>query len=439
MLALNLPLRLRSLTYVVGSAAIGLGLAAAGPSLALLEHQVGVGTGAIGLVFTAEGVGYLTGSQLLARGYDRGIGHRLQGGAMLVAALALASIPEARSLSQLALSYVVVGLAIGTADVGSNTHLVWAHGDRSGSWIAALHLGFGVGALASPLLARWSEAAYGTVSLTFRVPAFVAAVVGVTVFLSAGPVSTHAPSVGKAPSRRRPPRGLALLIAFAFVYVGLEVSFTSWLNTYGRGIGFSPGAAAALNSVFWIAYIVGRTANLYIARWATDFRPLVLAAVGPVIGAALLLPLSHGGGWAGVIVIGVTVGPQFPLLIALVGRRGSMSGSSMAWFFGGGGLGGLSWPWLVGQLIDRSGPRALPAAIIGLGTVCMVLVVLGARSFDASTESGTSLPSDPELGVHHGASVGFVTDETDSAVGLAAVHEQHELARGTTDRDPRRP
>ncbi len=364
--------------YIAGNVAIGLGVGMAGPTLTSLRRQVGVDTGAIGVVFTAQGLGYLVASQLIARGYDRGWGHRLQGGALLVTAAALAAVPAAGSIAWLAAAFVVAGLATGTADVGSNGQMLWAKGERAGGWLAGLHLGFGAGALMSPVLARVSETTTGGVSIAFRVPALMVAVVAVGILATHGPrpAATHVRRADRPAVRDR--GGVLWFVAFILLYVGGEVGFTSWLNTFARDTGSSPGGAAALNSLFWATFTIGRVANIRIAGRAGSFRPLLAASSAAVLATVPVLALEPSLMWPAVAVFGLVVGPLFPLTMALVGRRVALTGTTMGWFMGAAGLGSLTWPWLIGEMIDRHGPRAFPIAMVTLFAGATLMARVGA-------------------------------------------------------------
>jgi hypothetical protein len=47
-----------------------------------------------------------------------------------------------------------------------------------------------------------------------------------------------------------------------------------------------------------------------------------------------------------------------PSTLSLVGRHIPISGRITGWFFVGASAGGMSLPWLIGQLFESSGPRA---------------------------------------------------------------------------------
>ena len=72
-----------------------------GPSLPLLAEQVGSTVADVGTVLIFYGGGYLAGTRLFVRGYDRGWGNRLIGSAGLVAALCFAAVSLGPTLTAL--------------------------------------------------------------------------------------------------------------------------------------------------------------------------------------------------------------------------------------------------------------------------------------------------------------------------------------------------
>ena len=50
----------------------------------------------------------------------------------------------------------VQGANMGVLDTIGNTLLIYAHGDKIGPWMQAMHFHFGLGALLSPLFVRGS-------------------------------------------------------------------------------------------------------------------------------------------------------------------------------------------------------------------------------------------------------------------------------------------
>ncbi len=69
--------------------------------------------------------------------------------------------------------------------------------------------------------------------------------------------------------------------------------------------------------------------------------------------------------------MGVATAPQFPAMFTYLERRIRMTGNATAWMVGASGLGGLVFPWLIGQWFDASGPGILPWSMLGLGVLTL--------------------------------------------------------------------
>ena len=167
-------------TFVV----LGVVLGMLGPALPSLRAQVGASVSGISFVFVAQS----------AR-IPRRRGRRLVTGSIAATATACwrarwcswpagccSSSSRAASTAMCA-AFVVLGLAIGFVEVGSNTLLLWARNPTSPSTINLLHFIFGVGALASPLLVNRSLSARGNAHVAY-VGAALAGVFAAAVVLS---------------------------------------------------------------------------------------------------------------------------------------------------------------------------------------------------------------------------------------------------------------
>ncbi|NCU87837.1 MAG: hypothetical protein EBV58_08560, partial [Actinobacteria bacterium] len=104
---------------------VGLSFGLVGPSISLLAEQTNTSLASIGIVLVTYGFGYVLGTQIFARGYDRGYGNRLIGGALLVAACSFALVPFISMRFVLAIVFLMFGTAVSTSDVGCNTLIVW--------------------------------------------------------------------------------------------------------------------------------------------------------------------------------------------------------------------------------------------------------------------------------------------------------------------------
>ena len=135
--------------------------------------------------------------------------------------------------------------------------------------------------------------------------------------------------------------------------------------------------AAYLTSFFWGSLTLGRLLSIPIAA---KFHPKTLlsgALTGCVISMAVLITgqSSAIALWAGTIGLGLSMSVIFPTTIALAEHTLSLSGEMTSYFFIGASLGGMSIPWLIGQLFEGIGP--VVTMIIILATILVAVVVFG--------------------------------------------------------------
>ena len=144
--------QLQTLAYFGVMISLGLASAALGPTLPSLAAQTGVTIGAVSVLFSARSLGYLCGSLLSGRLYDRLPGHPVIAAAALLLSAMLMLVP------QVPLFWMLVGIAGGWGlaesglDVGANTLLIWVHGSAVAPYMNALHFWFGLGAMLSPMI-----------------------------------------------------------------------------------------------------------------------------------------------------------------------------------------------------------------------------------------------------------------------------------------------
>jgi fucose permease len=351
--------------YLSSFVVLGLVLGMVGPALPGLRHQVGATVGGISFVFVAQSLGYLVGAIAGGRGYDRGYGHRLLGSALVLMAAALLLISHARSLAMLCGGFVVLGLAIGLVEVGSNTLLMWARAPASASLINALHFIFGVGALMSPLLVNRSLALRGNVRAAYVVAAFAVLLAAAVVASRSTPAPVDVADHARGEVAPRPLLGAVAL--FFALYVGVEVGFSGWIATYAQSVHLGgSGTGAALTAVFWGAFTFGRLGAVGIT---TRVRPIVVLVASCVLSAlaAVALVVAHGRGapvWIATVLFAFGLAPQFASMLAYANDHLPLTGSATSWFLAAAAVGGLTLPWVIGQLLSASGTGALPIVIL---------------------------------------------------------------------------
>lgn len=396
-----------TLAYFGSFVLLGMAASALGPSLPWLAERTGSEIGTIGFLFTATSLGYMLGSLGGGRGYDRLPGHRLLPLAILITGAGLAAVPYIGSLAALTPLMFFLGLSQGVLDVGGNLLLVWVHRARSAPFLNGLHFSFGLGAMLIPFIVTQALERSGSIAPAFWFMTIYSAFPALMLFRLASPArpgkSTppnpardelqFAEAIdGEYSAEARPAvswRLVALISLVFFLYVGAEGGFGAWIFTYTTRVGLgSVTSAGLLTSAFWGGLMFGRLA---IIPFSNRLRPETVIVVDFIACAAallliLLLPASQIALWIGALTFGFFNGPIFPTLLAFAERRMTMSGDASRWFFVGTGAGGMSIPWLLGQLFASAGAQSVMWAIliaIVLG-LAVFLATLGLRSTAAS-------------------------------------------------------
>jgi fucose permease len=362
-------------TYAYYLAFVILGLAAAsfGPTLPGLAGHVRSTIGQISYLFVLRSLGYLTGSLIAGRLYDRVAGHPVMAAVVGVMALTMFAIPLIPALGLLAALLLVLGLAEGVLDVGGNTLLVWIHRDRIAPYMNGLHFFFGLGAFISPVIIAIAVERTGDIYWAYW--SLAALMLPSSLWLARLPSPSPIVAAGSAPVRPALPVLIALIAVFDFLYVGAEVAFGGWIFTYATALGLGTAASAAyLTSGFWGALTAGRLLSIPLAA---RFSPRAILLVDLLIIMAslaliLALPGSFSALWVGALGVGLGMASVFPTLLNLAGSHMTITGFVTSWFFVGSSLGGMILPWLVGQLFEPVGPHVTMLAV----TISMALTLL---------------------------------------------------------------
>jgi MFS family permease len=374
-------------TYYLAFIALGLTAASLGPTLLGLAGQTGSTLGEISLVFTVRSLGYLTGSFIGGRLFDRLPGHRTMALALVVIALTLASLPMVPLLWLLIAIMGVIGFCEALVDVGGNTLIVWVHREGVAPYMNGLHLFFAVGALLSPLLFAQVIALTGG----FGPGYWLLALLMLPVILRLLPLANPKPIVEREQHASVRPNVL-LLVMFVILFAiiaGSENSFAGLVYTYAVRMGAANEVTAAyLNAAFWAAFMLARVASIPIA---TRVRPRVIMIADLVIALAgilliLLMPSTPAALWGGTVLFGIGIASTFPTLLNFASRHMTITGAVTGWFFVGASLGSMTIPLLIGQTMDRIGPVSLLLVIAG--AVSVGLVVFGAMLAHLRSEGG---------------------------------------------------
>jgi MFS transporter, FHS family, Na+ dependent glucose transporter 1 len=365
------------IAYFLAFIALGMTTAVLGPTLPGLAAQTGTQLSGISFLFATRSLGFLAGSILAGRIFDRFPGHPIIMGALLLMAIFLAIVPFMHQLWLLTAVMFLAGIVEPGVDVGSNTLLVWRFGEKVGPYMNSLHFFFGVGAFLSPIIiAQTMLLSEGGIQLAYWALALL--------MLPAALAFVRFPSL---PIRQRDTAVhgskanwflVVLVAAFLFLYVGAEVAYGGWVYTYAITLGLSNETVAAyLTSFFWGALTLGRLLSIPLTAKLHPKTLLSGALSGCLLSLTVLIAGQHSvvALWAGTIGLGLSMSVIFPTTIALAEDTLSLSGQMTSYFFIGASLGGMSIPWLIGQLFEEIGP--VVTMFIILATVLVAVVVFG--------------------------------------------------------------
>lgn len=368
--------------YFAAFVVLGLVAASLGPTLPGLAEHTQTHLSEISFLFTAKSLGFLLGSFLAGRLYDRVPGHPVLAAALIIIAVMLAVIPLIPLLWLLMIVLLMLGMAEGAVDLGGNTLLVWVHRRQVGPFMNGLHFFFGVGAFLSPIIIAQAVLRSGGITWAYWILALL--VWPVAIGLLWLPSPTLQRPTGDGSAKQVDNRLVALISLFFFLFVGAEIGYGGWIFTYAVTLDLAGETLAAyLTAAYWGALTVGR---LLAIPLAIRFRPryiLLGDLLGGLVSMGLLLlwPTSLAATWLATIGMGLAMASIFPTTISLAERRMTVTGRVTGWFFVGISAGSMSVPWLIGQFFESVGPEAMILIImVDLMLAIGIFFVMIARS-----------------------------------------------------------
>ncbi|MFN8443483.1 MAG: MFS transporter [Caldilineaceae bacterium] len=375
----------KTMAYYAAFITLGLTFASMGPTINGLAANTGSTLSQVSALFFLRAFGYLLGSILAGRLYDRRPGHPLMAGALSVIVVMLIVTPLISSLFLLSIVLLLLGTAEGLLDVGGNTLLVWVHSPNVGPFMNALHFFFGLGAVLAPLLVaqvmQWNN------DITYVYWSMAVVLVPVLIWMATlpSPASIH-PESEEGVSEPVNYRLLGLLIVFFFLFVGVEVSYSNWIFNYAvKTELFNETNAAYLNSLFWGAFTLGRLIGIPISSW---FRPrtiILTDLLGCIlfVSVIVLWPQSANVLWVGVAGAGLSMASVFAVTLSWAERRLRLTAFITSCFFLGTGSSGMFFPWFIGQFFESSGPliamRTILIADVAALAIFGLLMIYGGK------------------------------------------------------------
>lgn len=382
--------------YYLAFILLGLTVAAEGPTLLKLAEHTSSALDQINSLFLFSSFGYLLGSYIGGRAYDRFPGHRFMAGVLVLLGIMTAIVPLATSRWTLFSIVLVLGLFKGALDVGCNTLLLWVHNETVGPFMNGLHAFFGVGAFIAPLVVAQVISVTGDIYWVYWLFAIVAFPLALWIWNLPSPASRAVPAHHENSSFPLLP--VFIMVLCFVLYVGGEAGYGAWIYTYAFTLKFGTEVTAAyLTSAFWGSFTLGRLFGIWVSTRAKPLTILYLDFAGCMIsmGLVILFPQSSLMLWSGTILFGISQASIFPTFLTLAEERMHVTGTIAGLFLVGAGAGGMILPWLIGRAFVQAGAGAMMVMIF-IGVVLNLLMLLVFTRVSAKPESlpGTTAIAD---------------------------------------------
>jgi FHS family Na+ dependent glucose MFS transporter 1 len=362
--------------YYLAFILLGLTVAAEGPTLLKLAEHTSSALDQISSLFLFSSLGYLVGSFIGGRIYDRVPGHRFMAGVLVCLGIIIVFVPLATTRWALFAIVLVLGLFKGALDVGCNTLLLWVHNETVGPFMNGLHAFFGVGSFIAPLIVAQSISWTGDIYWVYWLFALATIPLAIWIWNLPSPAARVVPIHHQTAAFPVLPV-LTMVLCFV-LYVGGEAGYGAWIYTYAFTLRFGTEVTAAyLTSAFWGSFTIGRLVGIWISTRARPMTILILDFVGCLISLALILFFQQSSImlWTGTILFGISQASIFPTFLTLAEERMHVTGTIAGLFLVGAGMGGMILPWLIGQGFTRAGASAMMIMIF-ISVILNLLMLL---------------------------------------------------------------
>ena len=347
-----------------GMFVFGIVMALLGAVMPVLSERLSLGLEDVGTLFLVTNGAMLVTSVVVGPAIDRyGMKLPLGAGAFLVA-LALGLLVSAGRFRELLPAVAFLGIGGGALNASTNTLVADLHDDPAKKAAALNILGvfFGFGALILPLSLGALLSRIGLTAL-LTVTAGLCAVTGFTSLLMRFPPAKQAHAWPFADMRQfvRLPFVLALA-CLLFFQSGNEFILGGYFATFlTQQLTVPVITASYLLAAYWGAIMVSRVllsrGLVRFGAYRTVLGSAVLAAAGGLIVA---VAETTAIAVAGILITGVALAGIFPTVLGIAGAAfREHSGTVFGLLFTAALTGGMTMPWLAGNLAARSGLRTV--------------------------------------------------------------------------------
>jgi FHS family glucose/mannose:H+ symporter-like MFS transporter len=298
----------------------------------------------------------------------------LIGSATLVAA-GMLGFAVAHSYTSSAMPALLLGCGGGGLNTSTNALISDLYHERRGPMLNVLGIFYGIGALCIPLLAATITAHFSVRRQLLCCGGLAAACALLFLVLRFPPAATAQNFSWRETLHVARYPGVLVLAFLLFCQSGNEASIAGWTSTYAGEAGFTARTATFILAAYWAALMTGRLAAAQLLKSISKERLVLASGIGSLLGAGLLLAnrsiVMLG---SGVLVLGFSYAGVFPTALAIAGDSyRKLSGTVFGLIFGIALVGGMSFPWAVGQLSQAWGVRyGMMVPLVGAAAICVL-------------------------------------------------------------------
>lgn len=285
----------------------------------------------------------------------------------------------AHSFGGAAIPVVLLGLGGGGLNTSTNALVSDLYGEERGPMLNVLGIFYGIGALVIPLLAA-VIAGHFPIAPQLLICAGLAGACALLFLGMQFPEASGAQSFSwREVVQVARFAGVLLLGFLLFCESGNEASIGGWTSTYVGETGLGARAATLILAGYWAAMMVGRLVMARLLKFVGKRQLVLGSGLGALVGSAIVLTSRLEGMLvAGVLLIGLSYAGVFPTALAIAGDTyRKMTGTVFGLLFAIALVGGMSFPWAVGQISQKLGVRyGMVVPLAGAAGICVLAGVI---------------------------------------------------------------
>lgn len=300
----------------------------------------------------------------------------------LLVLLAMAGFAAVHSFGGAAVCAVLLGLGGGGLNIATNALVSDLFEENRGPMLNLLGLFYGIGALFIPLFTAVIAGHLTIVQMLFSCAGLAGACVVFFAVAPFPPVLTRSGISWRETLQVASYPGVWLLAFVLFCQSGNEAAVNGWTSTYAGTRGLDQRTATFVLSGYWAAVMGGRLLATQILGKIEKAPFILICAVTAVVGSGtLLFARSLMMLVIGVLLIGVSYAGIFPTVLAIAGDSyRKMAGTVFGFLFAVGMVGGMTFPWVVGQLSQRLSVRwGMLMPLLGAVGICFLAAAIWSR------------------------------------------------------------